>query len=121
MKKIFLTLVLSISTITIVVAQKENIRLSAQEIADYQHNLMVQELKLTEEQENVLKPINLSFAKKQKNLMEEEGSMFGKIGDFKRMKKEKNTELEAILTKEQMKKYRNEVEPKIRKFMRKQM
>ena len=47
--------------------------------------------------------------------------MFSKIGDMKQIKKEKNQELERVLTKEQMKVYEKELEPEMLETMKKQM
>lgn len=97
------------------------IKLTANEIATYQDSVMQKELHLKETLIEPLKKINLKYAEKQKALMDKKGSMFGKIGDMRNLKKSKNTELKAILTKAQFEKYEDDVEPVIRKYMRKQM
>ncbi|WP_299364122.1 hypothetical protein [Winogradskyella sp.] len=95
--------------------------LTAEEMADYQNKLMIDELNLTEAQKKPVEEINLKYAIKQKALIEKEGSMFGKIGDMKKIKKEKSSELEKVLTEEQLDKYEDDLEPKIRKYMKKKM
>ncbi|MDT0606800.1 hypothetical protein [Croceitalea rosinachiae] len=96
-------------------------KINAKEIADYQTNLMVERLDLNQEQKKKITEHNLKFSKKQAALMNREGSMFGKIGDIKKIKKERNAELEIILNKEQMEVFEDEIEPEIRKHMRKKM
>jgi len=95
--------------------------LTAKEMADYQNKLMIKELNLNESQQKTVSEINLKYAIKQKALIEKEGSMFGKIGDMKKIKKDKYAQLEKVLTKEQLEKYEDDLEPKIRKYMRKNM
>ena len=95
--------------------------LSAQQIADYQNKLMDKELNLNEEQQKIVSEINLRYSKQQKSLIEKEGSMLGKMGDFRKLKKSKDTELESILTESQFEKYKDDLEPQIRKYMRKNM
>ncbi len=96
-------------------------QMTAKEMADYQDKLMVEELDLTEEQQKSVKEINLRYAIKQKTLIEKEGSMFGKIGDMKKVKKNKNAELEKVLTESQFEKYEDDLEPKIRKYIKSKM
>lgn len=95
--------------------------LSPGQIADYQNELMFKELDLTEEQQTKVSKINLKYAPRQKTLMEKEGSMFSKIGDIKKIKKEKDTELKGVMTEVQFEKFKDEVEPKIRSYMKKNM
>ena len=95
--------------------------LTAKEMADYQNELMAKELNLTEEQKKSVEQINLKYAIKQKALIDKEGSMFGKMGDMKKIKKNKNAELEKVLTEEQLEKYEDDLEPEIRKYLRKKM
>ena len=99
----------------------QNNGLTAEQIATYQNNMMTEELDLTENQIDKVSTINMKYSEKQKALMEEEGSMFGKIGRMKDIKKDKDAELEDVLTEAQFEKYKDDVEPKIRSFMRKNM
>ncbi len=112
-----------ITTLLLIIGQlafsQEN--LSAEEIADYQNNLMTEELELTEVQQERVSEINKRYAIEQKSLIEQEGSMFGKMGEMKKIKREKNSELETVLTKEQFEKYEDDLAPQIRNYMRKNM
>ncbi|MEM1002603.1 MAG: hypothetical protein AAGH46_08140 [Bacteroidota bacterium] len=108
------TLFLSLSTF----GQK---KMDAKEMAEYQTNLMKSELNLNSEQLTKVEDLNARYSVKTADLMNKEGSMFGKMGDMKKIKKAKNEELEQILTEEQMEKFEDELEPKIRKTMRKKM
>ncbi|MGV6831164.1 MAG: hypothetical protein ACWA5P_06345 [bacterium] len=118
MKTKFITALILLGLVKLSFGQQN---LTTNQIADFQQKIMMEELNLTQEQKVALEPINLKFAEKQKELIDREGSMLGKIGDFKKLKKEKNSELKKILTQEQMEKYKDEVEPKIKKYMRKNM
>ncbi len=90
-------------------------------MAEYQTQLMIDRLDLVDGQEKELRGINEKYSELQAALLNKEGSMFSKIGDMKRIKKEKNQELERVLTKEQMKVYEKELEPEMRETMKKQM
>ena len=110
-------LLLLLTTVQNITAQK----MAPQEMADYQTKIMSEELELNESQKKRVTELNLEFSEKQAELMNKEGSMFGKMGDMKKIGKEKNAALEEILTKEQMEKYKDQVGPKIRKHMREKM
>lgn len=97
------------------------VKMNAMEMAEYQNNLMKSELHLDTAQFEKVEELNLRYSKKTAELLNKEGSMFGKIGDMKKIKKAKYAELEQILTKEQMEVYEDEVEPQIRKTLRKKM
>ncbi|WP_422859514.1 hypothetical protein ACOKFD_00805 [Flagellimonas sp. S174] len=96
-------------------------KMDATKMAEYQTNLMKSELNLDEEQLTKVEEVNVRYSKKTADLMNKEGSMFGKIGDMKKIKKAKNQELEKILSEEQMEKFEDELEPQMRKTMRKKM
>ncbi|MEN1785186.1 MAG: hypothetical protein AAGF77_08615 [Bacteroidota bacterium] len=96
-------------------------KVDAQELADYQNNLMIEKLDLSEVQVEQVKVHNAKYAEKQAELMNREGSMFGKIGDVKRMKKARNAALEKILSPTQMEVFEDEVAPALSKHMRKKM
>lgn len=117
MKKTILLLVTSIIS-NISFAQDG---LTAQQMADYQNNLMTEELNLSEAQQKTVGEINLRYSKQQKTLLEKQGSMFGKMGEMKKIQKNKNAELQKVLTNSQFEIYEDGVEPKIRKHMRKNM
>ncbi|WP_425235622.1 DUF4890 domain-containing protein [Ulvibacterium sp.] len=110
-------LLLLAATIQCITAQK----MDPQEMADYQTKIMSKELELNESQKKQVTELNLEFSEKQAGLMNKEGSMFSKMGDMKRIGKEKMAALDKILTKEQMKKYEDQVRPEIRKYMRGKM
>lgn len=92
-----------------------------QKMAQYQNEVMGEELELDEEQLAKVEEVNFKYSKKQAEVIGREGSMFSKIGDMKKIRKAKNAELEKILTKEQMEEFEDEIEPKMRKTMRKKM
>ncbi|PRX55394.1 hypothetical protein CLV81_3806 [Flagellimonas meridianipacifica] len=96
-------------------------KMDATKMAEYQTNLMKSELNLDEEQLTKVEEVNVRYSKKTADLMNKEGSMFGKMGDMKKIKKAKNQELERILSEEQMEKFEDELEPQMRKTMRKKM
>ncbi|WP_147404006.1 hypothetical protein [Aquimarina sp. AD1] len=95
--------------------------MSVTEMADYQTQQMVKELNLTTEQTEKVKIINLKYTEKIVVLMESTGSMFGKIGEMNEIKKGKLSELEKVLSQEQLEKYEHDVAPNIKKHMRKNM
>ena len=94
-------------------------QMTPEKAANYQNTIMSKELNLTEDQKNSLAVHNLEFSKKQIALMNAPGSMLGKIGDMRAINRKKKEALAKILTQEQMKKYEDDVEPAIRKYMRK--
>ncbi len=96
-------------------------KMDADKMAAYQNDLMKTELNLDEEQEVKVEKVNAKYSKKMADLMNSEGSMFGKMGEMKKIKKAKNAELEKILSKDQMELFEDELEPQIRKEMRKKM
>ena len=96
-------------------------KVDADKMAEYQTSLMKSELNLDKEQEVQVEELNIKYSKKMADLMNSEGSMFGKMGDMKKIKKAKNGELEKILSEDQMELFEDELEPQIRKKMRKKM
>ncbi|MEM9678731.1 MAG: hypothetical protein AAF901_00290 [Bacteroidota bacterium] len=110
--------VLLLSTLQLVSGQE---KMSPEDMSVYQNELMTSELQLSEEQQEKVADINLKYAKLFSELKAKPGSMFSKMGDFKKTGKEKNKELEAVLTESQMEKYLDDIEPKIKKHMRKNM
>lgn len=95
--------------------------LNAAELETYQNELMINELSLNDEQVIEIQKINKEFSERQANLINAEGSMLGKIGDVRKLKKEKNKALQQVLTESQMEKYEDDLEPKIRKYFRSKM
>ncbi|MET1260627.1 hypothetical protein ABV409_14870 [Flagellimonas sp. DF-77] len=88
-------------------------------MADYQTDLMVERLALTETQKTAVHAINQKYSVKQAELLNRKGSMFSKMGDMKKIKKAKNAEMEAVLTDEQMTILVDELEPEMREQMKK--
>ncbi|MEL6917135.1 MAG: hypothetical protein AAFO99_05320 [Bacteroidota bacterium] len=110
------------TTFLLLVLQWSNAQeMDPEEMADYATTTMIEQLNLNEEQQEQVTGLNLKYSKKQADLMNRKGSMFSKMGDMKKIKKEKNKELEKILSKEQMEKFEDDVEPMIRDHMRKKM
>lgn len=95
--------------------------IDAKELEDYQNKVMFEKLDLTENQISLVKEHNSKYSKKQAELMNREGSMFGKIGEVRRMKKARNEELEKILSADQFEVFEDDIEPMISKHMRKKM
>ena len=96
-------------------------KMDANKMAEYQTSLMKSELNLDKEQQDKVEELNIKYSKKMADLMNREGSMFGKMGEMKKIKKAKNAELEKILSDDQMELFEDELEPQIRKTMRKRM
>jgi hypothetical protein len=93
----------------------------ATEMAQKSDEMMKNPLQLTEDQIPLVSEINLDFSKKMVALFEKPGSMFGKIGDMRKNKKDRDAELEKVLTKDQMELFEDEISDKIKKEMRKIM
>ncbi|WP_299433499.1 hypothetical protein [uncultured Aquimarina sp.] len=118
MRNNILTIVIVVvSSISALAQQKMN----ALEMANYQTKTMVIELELDKDQTKEIESINLKYSEKIVVLMEANGSMFGKMGDMKRIKQNKSNELEKVLTPVQLEKYEDDVAPNMRKHMRKHM
>ncbi|WP_299248431.1 hypothetical protein [uncultured Aquimarina sp.] len=96
-------------------------KMNVTEMSEYQTYQMIKELSLTKEQTEKVEIINLKYTEKMVVLMEAEGSMFGKIGEMNEIKKGKSAELEKVLSQEQLEKYEDDVAPKIKKHLRKNM
>lgn len=94
---------------------------TAKDMADFQDKIMIDELSLSEEQTKKVSEVNIKYATKLKVLIDREGSMSGKRDDMKKIGTAKKDELSKILTEIQFKKYENDLVPKIRKHMRKNM
>ena len=103
--------------VQMVVGQK----IDSKEMAKYQNEIMFERLDLSEKQQDKIMAHNSAFSEKQAALMNREGSMFSKMGEMKKMKKEKKAELQNILSKEQMEIFEDELAPKIRSYMRGKM
>lgn len=91
------------------------------EAAAYQDEVMEKELELTEDQKEKVSKINLKYTEQMTEIMRREGSKFSKIGDMKKNGKDKKEELKGVLTEDQFEKFEDEVEPALRKHMRKNM
>lgn len=115
------TIVMSFMFLLVIVQKSIAQEVNALELENYQNELMIKELSLNEEQVVEIQKINKHFSEKQANLINSEGSMLGKIGDVRRLKKEKNAQLQKVLTKSQMEQYEDDLEPKIKKYFRSKM
>ncbi len=96
-------------------------KMSADEMALKQTEEMTKVLELDEEQSKKIYEINLGHSNQLKEIMDRPGSMMNKMGDVREIRSQKDRELEDVLSEDQMKLYKNEVEPKMRKRMRKDM
>ena len=111
--------ILVLSLLSVAVTMGQNSSMSAEEMAQYQTAEMTKLLDLTEEQQGQVSEINSKYSKRMKALIDREGSMFGKMGDMKAIRKEKNAEIKKVLNEEQFEDYEDEIEPAIRKHMKK--
>ncbi|MEL6484646.1 MAG: hypothetical protein AAFP96_07345, partial [Bacteroidota bacterium] len=93
--KMLLTLSLFALATSMGFAQK----MDPDKMAKYQTDLMVKELDLSEVQEEKVTKLNEKYSVKMADLMNREGSMLGKMGEMKSIKKEKNAELEKVHSK----------------------
>ena len=82
---------------------------------------MKENLNLSVDQIPKVSEINLAFSKKMVTLFKAPGSMFGKIGDVKKNMKDRNLQFKKVLTEEQMKVFKDKIESKLRKNMKKIM
>lgn len=103
------------------IANAQDNRPSAREIADYTTTLMEKDLSLVENQIATVDSLNFAFAKAQLKLIDQPGGMYSKIGDMKSMNKEKIKELSKVLTEDQLEEYEDEVMPKLKKYFRKKL
>ncbi len=117
MRNCVFIVLLSLSYLTTLAQKKATIT----EMVHYQTQTMTQELDLNKEQIGKVDSINIKYTEKTVILIEADGSMFGKMGKMKTLQKSKNSELENVLTEEQFERYENNVQPRIRKYMRKNM
>ena len=97
----------------------EEIPKKAIQMAKKSDELMKEYLNLTQDQIPVLSKMNLEFSQKMLTLYEKPGSMFGKMGDMKKIGKDRKAALEKVLTPEQAKLFKNKLEGKMRKEMKK--
>lgn len=71
------------------------------ERADVQTRLMAEMLSLSDEQAEQVKAVNLKYAKQAAEIFNSEESRFGKFRKMRKMAKDKDEELQAVLTNEQ--------------------
>lgn len=112
-------LLLATSVLLAQIAIAQN--MDPKEMAAYQDKIMFERLDLSEQQQEQITEHNVKFSEKQAALMNREGSMFGKMGDIKKIKKERSAELKKILSKEQLEIFEDEIAPEIRSYMRSKM
>ena len=111
-----LSMAMAILLVQLVLGQE----MDPHKMADYQNTIMIEQLDLSDSQKEQVRAINLKYSEKQAALLNKEGSMFSKMGDMKKIKKAKNEELEEVLSKAQMEIFENEIEPEMRKQMKRQ-
>ena len=93
----------------------------AKEMAKKSDEIMQESLSLTKDQIPAISKINTEFSQKMVTLFEKPGSKFGKMGDVKKINKDRKAALEKVLTKDQMKLFEKKVASKMRKEMKKIM
>lgn len=118
MRKNILVIILFLGSMSTIIGQE---KINALEIADYQNKKMIRILELDDDQTIRTKEINLKYAEKITALIASEGSMFGKIGEMRKIKKLKNEELKKVLSAKQIRVYEEDLEPKFREHFKKQM
>ena len=111
-----------VATMALFLSQVITAQMSAEEAAQFEDDLVEKEMTtLTDEQKEQLSVLNLKYAKQRSELLAQEGSMFSKIGDMKKIGKAKEAEMAEFLTEEQLEVYKDKVAPALRKKMRKSM
>ena len=111
-------IIISLSSFGQETASKE-VPKKALEMAKKSDELMKESLNLTEDQIPVISKMNLEFSHKMLVLYEKPGSMFGKMGDMKKIGKDRKAALEKVLTPDQAKLFKKKLEGKMRKEMKK--
>ncbi|MEM7086866.1 MAG: hypothetical protein AAF489_11825 [Bacteroidota bacterium] len=89
------------------------------EMTRYHINEIENVIDLSEDQKKETHTTISNFSQKMAGVMSEDGGMMGKIGEIKKIGKEKNGKLKSIFTASQMELYLDKIEPKVRKHMRK--
>jgi len=112
-------LLLGLSILLVQMAQSQKV--DAKELTEYQNKIMSERLDLSEKQQEQIMVHNAAFSEKQAALMNKEGSMFSKIGDVKKMRKERAAELKKILSEEQLEIFEDEIAPELRSYMKSKM
>jgi len=87
-------------------AQKDSTAHSPETRAKGITDKMKTELTLSDDQYSKVYDINLKYAQKNKESLKEEGTRMSKLKTVKADNKEKNKELQAVLTEEQFEKYK---------------
>ena len=80
---------------------------SPAERADFQTNLMVEKLKLGDQQVEPVRAVNLKYAEKAEEIYNSKKLKFRKLKEMRKMTANKDKELKTILTDEQYKTYEN--------------
>jgi hypothetical protein len=119
-------LVFMISTIHVIALAQENSGDEMQEImknttpaerADFQTNFMVEKLKLSDQQVEPIRAVNLKYAEKAEEIYNSQKRKFRKIKEMRKMGEKKDKELKTILTDEQYEtyeKYKKEMRERIK-------
>jgi hypothetical protein len=75
------------------------------ERADFQTNFMVEKLKLSDQQVEPIRAVNLKYAEKAEEIYNSQKRKFRKFKEMRKMRENKDKELKTILTDEQYKMY----------------
>lgn len=75
------------------------------ERADFQTNLMVEKLKLSDQQVETIRTVNLKYAEKAEEIYNSQKKNFRKLKEMRKIKENKDEELKTILSDEQYKTY----------------
>jgi hypothetical protein len=115
-----------ISMTHVVALAQENSRDEMEEImknttpaerADLQTNFMVEKLKLSDQQVEPIRAVNLKYAEKTGEIYNSQKRKFRKLKEMRKMRENKDKELKTILTDEQYKMYeknKNEMRERIK-------
>ena len=123
MKKWIVLITLIAGLGSVLQAQERNRReIDPEKAAERMTERMTKELDLTPEQAQAVKPINLEFVTKAKEIKNSEAGKEDKKAQLETLRKENETKMAQVLTPEQMEKYREMIEKqkeKVREHRRK--
>ncbi|GAA4274504.1 hypothetical protein U6A24_16140 [Aquimarina gracilis] len=115
--RITLTMIVIFAVAINTKAQKEA---DPSQIAAYQTKTMIATLDLQDKQVDSIKAINQKYAQTITQILLKESNFFGRMKSIRKNNNLKNEELEKVLSKKQMEKYKDEVQPAIRKYIKQQ-
>ncbi len=111
MKKWIVMITLIAGLGSVLQAQERNRReIDPEKAAERMTERMTKELDLTPEQAQAVKPINLEFVTKAKEIRNSEAGKEDKKAQLEALRKENETKMASVLTPEQMEKYREMIE-----------